>query len=340
MSNSPKLFLSTFFIAALLLGGCAQTQLPTTAPYHEPAITATAMAATVPPWPTPSAAQTTSAAACKRIAFVFNKPDGTHIYSACPDGSDLKQLTNSAGEDVEPAWSPDGTQIAFSSSRGGSNQIFIMNADGSNPVQITSDKQNDMPIWLPGGQQIAFRTSSGTGLWWWQVIALTSKQITQLTQPSYDFFYQTMAWSPDGEEIAYMSLAEQKARNDGASQIHVKDVGGQNDRALTADTWTYIHPIWSPDGSQIAFLSDRDGTYNVYALYVMNSDGTGFKRITQPAYDETDIPTWSPDGKEIAIESQMPTVGNIDIIDLGTGAKRELLTLSGDENIQSPSWQP
>jgi TolB protein len=83
-----------------------------------------------------------------------------------------------------------------------------------------------------------------------------------------------------------MSLVEQQSRNDGASQIHIKSIDGSHDIALTHDTWANISPIWSHDGTKIAFLSERDGIYNVFALYVMAKDGSNLKRLTDPIFSE------------------------------------------------------
>jgi Tol biopolymer transport system component len=276
---------------------------------------------------------------CKKIVFVLGKEDYTDIYSICPDGSNLIKLTDSTSVNNSPAWSPGGERIAFSSARNGIYQIFVMNANGSNKIQLTSDYQSDHPVWLPDGEQIAFRTTDTKGLWWWRIIDIETKEITVFSEPSYDFFFQTPAWSPDGQRIAYMSLVEQEQRNDGSSQIHVKNVDGSNDVALTNDIWANINPIWSPDGEKIAFLSERDGTYYMFALYVMSADGQDIQKLSDPIYSENNKYSWSPDGTEIAIDSQ-ESVRKIYIIDLNSGQKRELLTVNVGEYVFSPSWQP
>ncbi|NOH13277.1 MAG: hypothetical protein HND51_16680 [Chloroflexi bacterium] len=278
---------------------------------------------------------------CKRIAFVlfnfvdFKNPD---IYTACPDGSTLQQLTFDPSSDTDPVWSPDGERIAFTSERTGDNQIFVMDADGQSLLQLTFDYKNDLPVWLPHGGHIAFRTSDGQGLWWWRILDIASGEISDFTEPSFDFFYQTPAWSPDGQFIAYMSLLAQKERNDGASQIHVRAVNGSSDVALTNDTWANVKPIWSPDGEKIAFLSERDGNYHIFALYVMDSDGKNVQRLTEPSYTEMASFTWSLDGSQIAIGDI--AFGHIYIFDLDTGNKREFLALQNGEAVLAPSWQP
>ncbi|NPV87166.1 MAG: hypothetical protein HPY45_14305 [Anaerolineae bacterium] len=334
MKTYQKLRLWTI-VVWLLLAGCGQAVSPQATPEPPPP----------QPSPTPVLTATTpqqenpSDEWCRKIAFALASETVTDIFSICPDGSRMTKLTDSTSMDTMPAWSPDGKRIAFASNRTGSSQIFIMDANGNNPIQITFDGQNDFPIWLPDSRQIAFRTSDGQGLWWWRIVDIESQRMTQFSQPSYDFFFQTPAWSPDGKKIAYMSLLEQQQRNDGSSQIHVKNVDGTNDTALTHDTWANIHPVWSPDGSQIAFLSERDGTYNLFALYVMSSNGQNIRKLSDAVFSESATLSWSPDGREIAIDSDAST-GKIFIVDVSTANQRELLSMKAGERASRPSWQP
>ena len=289
MNRISTVFTIVCFVLVLFTGGCspavhASQTAPISPTENVPAV--------LPSQTTP----TTGTDDCKKIAFSLSDKGDTNIYTACPDGSGLTNLTQNKASNTHPAWSPDGRQIAFASTLAGGSQIYVMNADGSGLEQLTSEKINDMPIWLPDGKQIAFRTTDGKGLWWWQLITLESGKVTQYSKPAYDFFFQTPAWSRDGKYLAYMSLAEQASRNDGSSQIHVKELAQSSDRALTQDVWENINPLFSPDGKKIAFFSERDGTYNVFALYVMNVDGSDVKRLTKPMYsDTTSSASWSPD---------------------------------------------
>jgi TolB protein len=70
-----------------------------------------------------------------------------NIYTCALDGSDIVQLTNNAGNNEHPTWSPDGKLIAFSSNRSGSYQIYIMRKDGSNVTRITNSGENTSPTW-------------------------------------------------------------------------------------------------------------------------------------------------------------------------------------------------
>ncbi|MBN1538468.1 MAG: PD40 domain-containing protein [Anaerolineales bacterium] len=279
---------------------------------------------------------------CHKIAFAmfnFNVKEPPDIYTICPDGSGLTRITNHPNADETPAWSPDGQRLAFVSNRTGSYQIFIVDSDGGNINQVTTDYDNSLPIWLPDGQHIAFRTTDNEGLWWWRKAKLDGSEVEKISEASYDFFYQTPAWSPDGKKMAYMSLEEQKERNDGSSQIHIKNLDGTNDMALTHDTWENASPVWSPDGKNIAFVSEMHGEYNIFALYIMRSDGSKVKQLTRPVYtDVSAIFSWSPDGKQIAIGDI--NIGRISIISVSNGESRELYYPKEGEAIYAPAWQP
>ena len=99
---------------------------------------------------TPTAAAEAVQVDCDRITFVLYDQGVPDIYTVCPDGSRLSQLTDGPAWESYPAWSPDGEQIAFASNLNGEDsQIYLMDADGGNPQQLTVDLTNDRPVWLP-----------------------------------------------------------------------------------------------------------------------------------------------------------------------------------------------
>ena len=312
MNRLHKSFLSGMLMLSLISGGCVSRAEAST-------ISAPAPNASVP---------------CSRIAFTLFNNDSGQIYTACADGSKLTALTHDAAGHVQPDWSPDGGQIAYSADVNGANQIFVMQADGSGVRQLTSDLSNSLPIWLPDGKHMAFRTTDRKGLWWWRIIDLKSGQVSQYSKPSYDFFYPKPAWSADGRYLATMSLVEQAKRNDGASQLHLRDLQSNIETTLTHDTWTYLSPVFSPDSRQIAFFSDRDGIYNVYALYVTALDGSGMKRVSKPVYDESATASWSPDGKEIIVSSNSALRETL-IYEVETEASRSFLD---GKNVSGTAW--
>ena len=276
---------------------------------------------------------------CGLIAFVLYAEGTSDIYSVCPDGSHLSRLTEGPAWESYPAWSPNGERIAYASTLNAQDsQIYLMDADGKNVKQLTEDLINDRPLWLPGGEQMAFRTTDGDGLWWWRILDLESGEIKDYSQPSYDFFWQTPAFSPDGTQVAVMSLTEQAARNDGSSQIHLLNAEGDFERAITWDTWANVSPVWSPDGEQIAFLSERDGTYNSFALYVMDTHGDNLKKLSDAVFSESSILSWSPDGTRIAVDKLFMSDGGILLFDLEGNEPQPLLDLPSGQQAVMPSW--
>jgi dipeptidyl aminopeptidase/acylaminoacyl peptidase len=84
-----------------------------------------------------------------------------HVERVNVDGTGLLRLTNHAGRDKDPAWSPDGKRIAFTSDRAGSSDIYVMNADGSNLLRRTQTGSSEAPAWSPDGTKIAFSSLRG-----------------------------------------------------------------------------------------------------------------------------------------------------------------------------------
>lgn len=281
----------------------------------------------------------TTSGECKKIAFVLERGAGADIYSVCPDGSSLTQLTNDPNYESYPAWSPDGSTLAFASSRDGGSHIYLMGETGTDVRKLTSDFSNSYPVWVPATDQIAFLSTDGKGYWWWRMLDLSNGEIIDFTEPSIDFFFQTPAWSPDGKLFAYMSLTNQAGHNDGSIQIHIRRADGSEDIAITNDTWANISPQLSPDGSKIAFLSERDGKQDAFALYVLKIDGTGLQQLSEPVFWERATFSWSPDGRRIVI-AHNEWESKLAIIDVETGELSPLLNLQTGETAFYPSWQP
>ena len=126
-----------------------------------------------------------------------------------PTGSNVVRLTYDSAQDAQPAWSPDGTKIAFVSDRDGNADIYVMNADGSGPVNITKHAGADYaPAWSPDGTKIAFQSDRETDFAVWVMNADGSNPI-RLTDPSTPA--GAPSWSPDGTRIAYEQGGELSA---------------------------------------------------------------------------------------------------------------------------------
>ena len=211
------------------------------------------------------------------------------------DGSNVTRLTDSPDVDESPDWSPDGSRIAFATFRDGNQEIYVMNAGGSNQVNLTNTSGDDEgnPSWSPDGSKIAFVFGRGPNSGIYVMDADGSNRTRLADSPIRD---ADPSWSPDGNKIAFWSrrgFSPGEGRfglQPNPPDIYVIDSDGSNETRLTSHVdWDY-NQVWSPDGSKIIFVTTRDGNNEIY---VMNADGTNPFRLTNhPASDEW--PSWSP----------------------------------------------
>jgi len=222
--------------------------------------------------------------------------------------------------------------IAFTSDRSGNHDIGVMNPDGSNQRQLTTDPDDDNhPSWSPDGSRIAF-TSDRDGNQEIYVMFADGSGQTRLT---YNNSRDHMpAFSPDGLKIVFCSQRD----TDKKWQIYVMDAAnGGNLQRLTNNAANDVQPRWSPDGSKIVFASDRDG--GLFQIYVMDSDGGNQQRLTNSRTEDFQ-PDWSPDGSMIVFSSGYPEQ-NYDLYVMyanGTGVTP--LTQTADPAEFRPAWSP
>lgn len=271
----------------------------------------------LPPAPTPTAtfsmavtplgtpASTTSSTASNGL-IIFGSgpineqgfPTAVDLFVMNPDGGGRNHLTTD-GKSYNPAWSPDGTQIAFDGQPGESIDIFAMNADRSNVRNLTPDNTSwDYdPAWSPDGTQIAF-TSDQPGNNDVFVMNADGSSLRNLTNhPSSD---RQAAWSPDGTQIAFVT------DRDGTADVWIMNADGSNPYNLTAQTDAYrqgveTSPDWSPNGQFIVFQAIL-GESNI--IMVATPDITGAATLVQD-FGTVRLPAWSPDGTQLVFASNV-----------------------------------
>ena len=205
-------------------------------------------------------------------------------------GAPVPLVQNTNDRNNFPTFSPDGRRIAFQTCNiGGTGcDIWLMNADGSNQIQLTTNENSELiPSWFPDMEQIAFISNRTGHLTLW-AINLNTKRERMLLDLKDNLDYARL--SPDGKQIVFNFK-----RNGGVINVWTASLAGGEPKQLTFDKEMMGFPSWSPDGKYIAFQMKRgDDTH----VMIMPSEGG---TPTQLTFDKGQswIYDWSPDGDKI-----------------------------------------
>ena len=267
----------------------------------------------------------------RELVFATRRDGAGELYHVNDDGTGLLRITTDQ-TDHEPAWSPDGSQIAIriniaTLSGPNNGEVLIIKPNGTDLTNISNDLAafDVTPAWNGAGTHIVYaRTSlneqTPDELY---VMAADGSGKTRLTRgwrPS---------WSSDGTRIVFVDSLGTRT-----TDLYLVAPDGSGRVALTTtSSASEVDPEWSPDTRKIAFASDQTGRFEVY---VMNTDGSGIVQLTSAATGDRRDPAWAPDGKRIAFVAEDGTGRDLYIMSADGSDLRRLTYGGGWE----PSWRP
>jgi TolB protein len=247
-----------------------------------------------------------------------------------PSGSEPQPLSRIV--DYEPAWSPDGSHLAFVSNRLGPLKVFSMRADGTEVRQLTQGKEeDDAPAWSPDGSRIAY-VSTRDGNPEIYVMRADGTDPRRLTRdPAADIH---PVWSPDGAAILWNSSRNSAdPSSPDVFELFTMRPDGSDVRPRThGGVATYAS--WSPDGSRLLF---RQMIGENSEIVVAAADGSGPSNLTRhPDFDGW--PSWSPDGRQIVFARERGEDATILVMNADGSGVHALVELSG--RCTNPRWSP
>jgi len=228
------------------------------------------------------------------------------LWSIRSDGTARTQLTVNAGSNYHPVVSPDGRYVVFASNRTGTFNIWRMDADGSNPHQLTSGGSDFYPELSPDGKWIVYQSGGGASgkptLW---KVSVDGGQAVQLTHVNSS----VPAISPDGRLIACRFFDA----TDNSKKVAIIPFGGGTPiktLGITIHPWQRIR--WTTDGSALTYVDVRGGISNIWRQPL---DGGPPSQLTFFKSDQIFSYDWSHDGKQLACERGLETT---DVVSIGS----------------------
>ena len=218
------------------------------------------------------------------------------IFVMEDDGSKRQRLTYNKVYDGTPRWSPNGKFIAFDRAQERvtneqNHDLFIMNRDGTQERQLTAYSGLDVnPSWSSDGQYLSFTSTRGeaTNIY---IIDIETQVVRELRRNMNGHTSGQSAWSPDGKQIAYVSVQ----RNPYEESIYIVDTEGQNRRLFVVPVKALLYSIrWSPDGKQILYGEKKYGNNNDIIsdkIVIRTLDGLLVKELEMPSLAKWSIST-------------------------------------------------
>jgi len=270
-----------------------------------------------------------------RLVFCSDRddPDGDgsikELYVADYDGFNVRRMTVNRSLNILPAWSPDGSTLAYVSYRGGAPNVYLAKVRAGQSLNLTESRgQSFAPAWSPDGSRVAYASSRNGNMEIWVANADGSDHRNISSNRAAD---TAPTWSPNGREIAFTS------DRGGTPQIWLMDADGLNVRRLTrVGNWS-DGAVWSPSKiySEIAYTSRLENW--TFEVAVIDLETRQVRQLTT-GRGSCESPSWSPNGRHLVFNCNRNRRWQLSLVDrLGY----QLRTLDvGPGNSVYPDWEP